>query len=115
MRALLLSMMLLFPIHAGAVEPEAWSVTSTEEFLGGETEGFAITAAGQLVPGPRVEKLATFEDPFVLSQISGEDGSLYFGTGNDGKVYRLRKGTLELLLDTEEQQVHALAVFLGIR
>lgn len=110
MRALLLSMILLFPVHAGAVEPEAWTLTSTEELLAGETEGFAITAIGELVPGPAVEKLATFEDPFVLSQIAGDDGTLYFGTGNDGKIYRLRDGELEVLLDTEDQQVHALAI-----
>lgn len=110
MRALLLSMILLFPTYAGAVEPEAWSVTSAEEFLSGETKGFAITATGQLVPGPAVERLASFADPFVLSQAAGTDGSLYFGTGNDGKVYRLRRGNLEVILDTEEQQIHALAI-----
>lgn len=110
MRALLLSMMLLLPIHAGAVEPEVWTLTSAEEFLSGETEGFAVTALGQLVPGPAVSKLAAFEDPFVLSQVAGDDGSLYFGTGNDGKVYRLRGKTLEMILDTEEQQIHALAI-----
>ncbi len=110
MRPLLLSMILLMTTGAGAVEPEAWTVSSTEELLAGETEGFAVTAKGQLVPGPAVRKIATFEDPFVLSQAAGEDGSLYFGTGNDGKVYRLRGEKLDLLLDTEEQQVHALAV-----
>ncbi|MBW3670354.1 MAG: hypothetical protein KY432_01640 [Acidobacteria bacterium] len=110
MRALLLSMILLLPSYAGAVEPEVWNLTSAEEFLSGETEGFAVTALGQLVPGPAVKKLASFEDPFVLSQVAGDDGSLYFGTGNDGKVYRLRRGNLEMILDTEQQQIHALAI-----
>lgn len=110
MRALLLSTIVLFTIHAGAVEPEAWRVTSTEDFMAGENKGFAISAIGDLMPGPAVKKLATFEDPFVLAQVSGEDGSLFFGTGNEGRIYRLRRGALDLILDTDEQQIHALAI-----
>lgn len=110
MRALFLSMLLLVTIQVDAVEPEAWTVSSTDELLAGETSGFAITATGQLVPGPAIERLAGFSDPFVLAQAAGSDGSLYFGTGNEGKVYRLRRGTLDVILDTDEQQIHALAV-----
>ncbi|MDX1582458.1 MAG: hypothetical protein R3338_02555, partial [Thermoanaerobaculia bacterium] len=57
-----------------------------------------------------IDKLTAIDEPFVLSQVTGEDGTVYIGTGNEGKIYRLRDGSLELLFDSDEQQIHALDV-----
>src|SRR5438128_254389 len=73
-----------------AVVPQFWRVRSAEDFLAGDVSGFAVTSRGELRPGPSVKKVASFTDPFVLSQVTAPNGDSYFGTGNDGKVYRLR-------------------------
>ena len=45
-----------------------------------------------------MRKVASFTDPFVLSQATAPNGDRFFGTGNDGKVYRLRGDELKLHL-----------------
>ncbi|MEO6259871.1 MAG: hypothetical protein ABIP63_05945, partial [Thermoanaerobaculia bacterium] len=91
-----------------AVAPQFWRVRNAEEFLAGEIEGFAISSRGELHPGRSLQKLATFTDPFVLSQASAPSGDRFFGTGNDGKVYRLRGTELKLLYTAPEPEIYAL-------
>ncbi|HKO54832.1 MAG TPA: hypothetical protein VJ276_03075, partial [Thermoanaerobaculia bacterium] len=64
----LLTATLLIATHAFAVAPQFWRVRTADELLGGEIEGFAVTSRGELRPGPTLRKVATFTDPFVLSQ-----------------------------------------------
>src|SRR5919205_3517262 len=99
----------LFSSTAFAVVPQFWRVRSTEDFLSGEVEGFAVTSRGELRPAPAVTKIATFTDPFVLSQTSAPNGDRYFGTGNDGKVYRLRGTDLKLVWTAPEAEVYTVA------
>lgn len=91
-----------------AVAPQFWRVRNAEDFLAGQVEGFAITSRGELHPGPSLKKLASFTDPFVLSQASAPGGDRFFGTGNDGKVYRLRGSELKLLYTAPEPEIYAL-------
>src|SRR6478672_7759701 len=94
---------------AFAVVPQFWRVKNTEDFLAGEVEGFAVTSRGELRPAPAVTKIATFTDPFVLSQTSAPNGDRYFGTGNDGKVYRLRGSELKLVWTAPEPEIYSVA------
>lgn len=96
-------------LNAFAVAPQFWRVTSAEDFLAGELEGFAVTSRGELQVAPAMKKVATFTDPFVLSQASAPNGDRFFGTGNDGKVYRLRGEELKLLFTAPEPEVYAVA------
>lgn len=107
--ALLLASTLLVASQAFAVAPQFWRVRSADELLGGEIEGFAVTSRGELRPGPTVRKIATFTDPFVLSQTAAPNGDRFFGTGNDGKVYRLRGTDLKLIYTSPEPEVYAVA------
>ena len=77
-------------VNAFAVAPQFWRVTAAEDFLAGESEGFAITSRGELRVAPAMKKIATVTDPFVLSQTAAPNGDRFLGTGNDGKIYRLR-------------------------
>ena len=86
---------LLVGFDALAVAPVFWRVTGADEFLAGEIEGFAVTSRGELRLAPSMKKIASFTDPFVLSQTVTPSGDRYFGTGNDGKVYHLRGDELE--------------------
>jgi hypothetical protein len=93
---------------AYAVAPQFWRTRNTEDFLTGEIEGFAVTSRGELRPGPSLEKVASFTDPFVLAQAAGSNGDRYFGTGNDGKIYRLRGKELKLFYTASEPEIYAL-------
>ena len=94
---------------AFAVSPQFWRTRSADDFLSGEVEGFAITSRGELRPAPAATKVATFTDPFVLSQAEGANGDRFFGTGNDGKVYRLRGTELKAIFTASEPEVYAVA------
>ncbi len=99
----------LVATNALGVAPEFWRLRSAEEFLAGEIEGFAVTSRGELRRDGASRKVASVTDPFVLSQTSGDTGDQYFGTGNDGKVYRLRGDKLEILFTAPEPEIYALA------
>jgi len=98
-----------FAASAFAVSPQFWRVRNVDDFLAGDIDGFAVTSRGELRPGPALKKLASFSDPFVLSQASGPNGDRYFGTGNDGKVYRLRGSDLKLIYTAPEPEIYAIA------
>jgi hypothetical protein len=93
---------------AQAVAPQFWRLSSADDFLRGELHGMTISSRGELRPGPAADRIAAIADPFVLSLASG-GGETYFGTGNAGKVYRLRNGKLDLLYTASEPEIYALA------
>ncbi|HEV2720607.1 MAG TPA: WD40 repeat domain-containing protein [Thermoanaerobaculia bacterium] len=68
-----------------------------------------MTSRGELRPAPAVKKIASFTDPFVLSQASAPNGDRYFGTGNEGKVYRLRGTDLKLVWTAPEPEIYTVA------
>ncbi|HEX6083430.1 MAG TPA: hypothetical protein VF266_02830 [Thermoanaerobaculia bacterium] len=92
-----------------AVAPQFWRVQNAEDFLAGELEGFAITSRGELRVAPAMRKVASFTDPFVLSQTVAPNGDRFFGTGNEGKVYRLRGEELKLVFTAPEPEIYAVA------
>ena len=108
-RVVIVTFLLVVSSQAFAVAPQFWRVGAAEEFLAGETEGFAITSRGELRVAPAMKKVATFTDPFVLSQAAAPSGDRFFGTGNDGKVYRLRGDELKLLFTAPEPEIYAIA------
>src|SRR3954467_6876301 len=91
-----------------AVAPQFWRVRNVEDFLAGDIDGFAVTSRGDLRAGPTMRKVASFTDPFVLSQTTGANGDRFFGTGNVGKVYRLRGTDLKLIYTASEPEIYAL-------
>lgn len=107
MRRLALILLLVSTTPLFAVAPQFWRTRNADEFLAGEIDGFAVTSRGELKPGPSLDKVATFTDPFVLSQAAAPNGDRFFGTGNDGKVYRLRGKELKLLFTAGEPEIYA--------
>ncbi|HUP65539.1 MAG TPA: hypothetical protein VM557_09680 [Thermoanaerobaculia bacterium] len=107
--AILLSS-LLVPLVADAAKPEFWKIRSADEWLAGESEGLAVGARGQLLPGPSLNRIARLEDPFVLSQTSDRSGRRFIGTGNEGKVYRIDGEAQKLLYTAPESEVYAIAL-----
>src|SRR5216684_695555 len=103
----------LMAANAFAVAPQFWRVRTADDFLAGEIEGFAVTSRGQLRPGPSLKKVASFTDPFVLAQAGAPNGDHFFGTGNEGKLYRLRGSEMKLLYTAPEPEIYAVVFHNG--
>jgi len=108
-RGLVLAVTVFLSTSAFAVAPQFWRVRNAEDFLSGDIDGFAVTSRGELRPGPSLKKIGTFTDPFVLAQVAAPNGDHFFGTGNQGKVYRLRGTELKAIYTASEPEIYAVA------
>jgi sugar lactone lactonase YvrE len=95
-------------LHAST--PTFWEVSTEAEFLRGEIENLSIDSFGRLTLGPTAAPVYETNAPFVWAMISGPDGAVYAGSGNEGQVYRIdASGKGSVFFDSEELEVHALA------
>ena len=93
-----------------AATPTFWTVSSQADFLKGDVEDLSIDSDGRVFPGPTASLLAETAAPFLWSVIAGADGTLWAGSGNEGKVLRIgTDGELSTFFDAPELEVHALA------
>ncbi len=105
--ALALTLLGAFAVHA---TPGFWQAATQADFLRGDLEQLAIDEHGRLMLGPAVRRVHDAGVPFVWTMLPGPDGSLFLGTGNDGKVIRVdRNGQGRVFYDSGEMEVHALA------
>ncbi len=80
-------------------------------FNQGEFDNVSLTSDGYLALAPAITNLASASDPIIWSAVQDAHGNLFFGTGNQGKVYKLTlKGELTVFFAPNEVMVHALAL-----
>src|SRR5436305_5726325 len=97
-------------LPARASSPQFFQAATQTDFLKGDVENLSIDSHGQLVLGPATELVYETSAPFLWSIVAGSDGSLFIGTGNEGKVYRVdAQGKGTLFFDSSELEAHALA------
>lgn len=90
--------------------PKFFQASTQADFLKGDVENLSIDSHGRLVLGPSTELVYETSAPFVWSMVAGLDGSLFIGTGNEGKVFRIdAQGKGALFFDSTELEAHALA------
>ena len=95
-------------LHASS--PKFFQAATQPEFLKGEVQNLSVDNRGQLALGPATDLVYETPAPFLWSLLPGADGSLYVGTGNEGKVFRVdAQGKATTLFDATELEVHALA------
>jgi len=95
---------------ARAALPTFWQVSTEADFLRGEVENLAIDSFGRLMLGPTATSVYDSSAPFLWTVITGADGSIYAGSGNEGVVYRIdSSGKGSVFFDAEELEVHAMA------
>ena len=98
------------PFLVDASTPTFWQVSTQAEFLEGEVEHLSIDGDGRLLLGVATELVHDANAPVLWSMLTLADGSMVVGTGNEGKVLRIRSdGAAETLFDADELEVHALA------
>jgi hypothetical protein len=93
-----------------ASTPKFFLADTQGEFLKGDVDSLSIDASGQLVLGPATDLVYETAAPFLWAIAAGTDGSLFVGTGNEGKVFKVdADGKGSLFFDTPELEAHALA------
>jgi sugar lactone lactonase YvrE len=106
-----LILLLAIGAPAFAVETTFWQVGSFDEFLLGTLTGISVSKEGDLTLAPDAHVIFSPEEALALSLARDTHGSLYVGTGHQGKVFRVgpdQKSTL--LLTAHEPDIFALAV-----
>jgi hypothetical protein len=106
-RVAVLAAVASLPIRAAG--PARWEITSSEHWMAGRGEQVAVTREGRLTLGPGVRVLHEDASPTLWTAVTGPDGTLYVGTGNEGQVLAHQGGSSRVLWDSDELQVHALA------
>ncbi|HVR30191.1 MAG TPA: hypothetical protein VMS86_11740 [Thermoanaerobaculia bacterium] len=105
--AALASLALVVEAPAGAAAVRIFLAQSQEAFREGELESISVDPLGILRLAHRAERLATIEEPFLLSAAVHPDGWV-IGTGNEGRVLLIgRDGGIERLFETDEPEVFA--------
>jgi len=102
---------LLSLVSAKAVVTEKVTQDTYADFSPGEFENVVLASEGRLELAPAMTNLASAADPIIWAAVQDEKGNVFFGTGNQGKVYKLTpKGELSTFFTPNEVMVHALAI-----
>src|SRR3954453_9040275 len=64
-----------------------WELNSYQDFLRGRFNGISLTRDGRMLLAPKLETLFTSEQPSIWAVAQAPDGTLYLGTGHNGRVY----------------------------
>lgn len=111
--AVLLSALLVatpaLPISANG--PAFWTVATAADLLKGTSDGVYVSLSGTVTPGPTLSNRLSTTPAQIWSVTQAADGTLWAGTGGDGRVVRLRPGQPEeTVYDTPETNVFAITV-----
>jgi hypothetical protein len=100
-------LLVLAAVPAFGTQVRIFQAQSQPAFLSGTLEGVSIDSLGRIELAPRVDRVATIAEPFLLAAAVHPDGWVV-GTGNAGKVLKIdRKGTVTELFTAPEPEVFA--------
>ncbi|MEE8349033.1 MAG: hypothetical protein V3R94_05660 [Acidobacteriota bacterium] len=103
-------------VFVNATEPARWITSEQREFLEGELEGVSITSDGKLILAPALERMFETDEAFIYSAVIDDTGTLYLGSGNNGKIFRVSsQGQGVEWVQLEEPAVYALVIDSGGR
>lgn len=89
-----------------------WENAAYEDFAKGTLQNTVLFSDGTIHRGSKAIPVQTPELT-LWSSVTDEEGNLYIGTGLNGVVYRLQKGTLEKYCETGELIVTSLVATRG--
>lgn len=112
LRSLIPGLLLLSFASVGtAATTQTWDMSGYTDFARGRLNGLSLSRDGKLLLGPRVETLFDSSQSSIWSVAQAPDGSLYLGTGNRGRLYRVDANGNGILVWTADQpMIFALAV-----
>ena len=109
-RALAVALALVVTAAPGyAAQSQFLRLEGARDFLEGELSGLSVDSNGRVRLAPGVKVLQETETPFVWCLATDGKGTVFVGTGNEGKVFRIEGGKAGVAFDAAELEVHALA------
>ena len=93
---------------AGAVSTRSFRIDTASELSSGELEGAAVLSSGAVIRGVDVRRLDLADVSVAWCLARGEGDTVYFGTGNDGKVYRSQGDRITVFAETGQLLVSSL-------
>ena len=100
-----------FTVPVAANGPSFWTVATAADFLRGVSDGVYVTLGGVVTAGPPLANRLTSTPAQVWGLAQASDGTLWAGTGGDGRLVRLRAGATaeETVFDAPEANMFAVA------
>ncbi|MBK8170790.1 MAG: hypothetical protein IPK60_10680 [Sandaracinaceae bacterium] len=99
----------LLSLPASAVSTRNFTMDDVASFSSGELNHASVFSDATVRPGVEFARIAMPDIPVAYSIARGSDGAVFIGTGNDGKIFRLRGETLSVFAETHQLLVSALA------
>jgi hypothetical protein len=107
------ALMLLSASQALAVRTSLWTQDGPDDFLTGDVTGVTVTSDGQVLLGAAWDSVVTGLPDVAQIWCLARDskGRIYFGTGDQGRIYRWsRGGPARLVWDTGASEIVSLAI-----
>src|SRR5688500_11429967 len=96
-----LVLVLFASIRAG--QPVVWETNSRAELLKGDSRGVSITDTGVIMLAPKLTEIFHTQQTYIWSSAIDSQGTVFLGTGHDGKVFKVSPtGGASLLYDSSE-------------
>ncbi len=87
-----------------------WELSSYTEFLKGKFEHVAVSRDGVLSVAPALDTVFLSGQAYLWSLARSADGTIYAGTGNHGRLYRINQsGKGELIWTAPQPEIFAVA------
>lgn len=105
------SLSLAWSVFASAATARIWVTETASDFAAGVAHGVSGVPSGGLELSRRAERIGGLTEATLFCAAEGSSGVAFFGTGDEGKVYRQDKGQPAKLLATlPEKEVTALFI-----
>jgi len=95
---------------ADAVSTRRFILDDAESLGAGELDGTMVHSSGQVVVGAQVARVALGEAGLAASIARADDGTLYVGTGDEGKIFRVRGDDVSVFAETGQLLVASLVI-----
>lgn len=92
---------LLSASGASAVGTRTFQLDKGEDFKGGDLKGVAIDSSGKVRAGLSLGSSAVAEASVIWAVLPEKDGAFLLGTGNEGKLLRLKDGKVSTVAETK--------------
>jgi len=100
---------LLVASAAGAVGTRTFQLDKGEDFKGGDLKGVAVDASGKVRAGLSLGASAVNDASMIWAVLPEKDGAFLLGTGNEGKLLRLKDGKVSTVAETKALVITSLA------
>jgi hypothetical protein len=107
----LTGLLIVFSGCAFASSTATWEMSSYQDFLRGKFQNLSLNRDGTLSLAPRMDAVFNSGQAVIWSVAEAPDGSLYAGTGNRGRLYRIDKShNAKLLWSADQPEIFAVAI-----